>query len=64
MSGTNLSHDAPQPRNRKLRIAWSAAWAIVAVLLIALWVRSYWWADSFSYISVSSQILEVLSRAG
>ena len=25
---------------RKLRIAWSVAWGVVAVLLIALWVRS------------------------
>jgi hypothetical protein len=30
---------------RKLRIAWSVGWGIVAVLLIALWVRSYWWYD-------------------
>ena len=29
-------------RFRKLRIAWSVAWGVVAVLLIALWVRSYW----------------------
>ena len=28
-------------KHRKLRIAWSVAWGIVAVLLIALWVRSY-----------------------
>jgi hypothetical protein len=26
---------------RNLRIAWSAFWALAAVLLIALWVRSY-----------------------
>lgn len=26
---------------RKLRIAWSAAWSVVAVLIILLWVRSY-----------------------
>ena len=30
---------------RKLRIAWSVAWGIVAVLLIALWVRSFYIAD-------------------
>ena len=30
-----------QLKYRKLRIAWSVAWSIVAVLLIALWVRSY-----------------------
>ncbi len=28
-------------RYRKLRIAWSVAWGIVAVLLVVLWVRSY-----------------------
>jgi hypothetical protein len=28
-------------RFRKLRIAWSVGWGLVAVLLIALWVRSY-----------------------
>ena len=31
---------------RKLRIAWSVVWGIAAVLLIVLWVRSYWLADS------------------
>jgi hypothetical protein len=30
---------------RWLRFAWTAFWGIAAVLLIALWVRSYWWAD-------------------
>ena len=30
---------------RKLRIAWSVAWGLLAVLLCVLWVRSYWWAD-------------------
>ena len=27
--------------SRKLRIAWSVAWGVVAVLLCVLWVRSY-----------------------
>ena len=27
---------------RKLRIAWSVAWAVVTVLLCLMWVRSYW----------------------
>jgi hypothetical protein len=31
---------------RKLRIAWSVAWGVVAVLLCVLWVRSYWQSDS------------------
>ena len=28
-----------------LRIAWSVWWGILCVLLIVLWVRSYWWFD-------------------
>jgi hypothetical protein len=28
-------------RYRKLRIAWSVVWGLAAVLMIALWVRSY-----------------------
>jgi hypothetical protein len=35
----------PPLRFRKLRIAWSLAWSVVAVLLCVLWVRSYWWYD-------------------
>jgi hypothetical protein len=33
-------------RCRKLRIAWSVVWGAVALLLIGLWVRSYWWQDT------------------
>jgi hypothetical protein len=32
-------------RYRKLRIVWSVGWGIACVLLIALWVRSYWRMD-------------------
>jgi hypothetical protein len=32
-------------RFRKLRIAWSVLWGLACVLLIVLWVRSYWWHD-------------------
>jgi len=32
-------------RFRKLRIAWSVVWSVVAVLLVALWVRSYQGGD-------------------
>jgi hypothetical protein len=32
-------------RFRKLRIAWSVGWGIACVLLVVLWVRSYWWCD-------------------
>jgi len=30
---------------RKLRIAWSVAWGVACLLLVVLWVRSYWWHD-------------------
>jgi hypothetical protein len=33
-------------RFRKLRIAWSVGCAIACLLLIVLWVRSYWWTDA------------------
>src|SRR5689334_18375262 len=33
-------------RFRKLRIVWSVFWGIACVLLIALWVRSYWFSDT------------------
>jgi len=32
---------------RKLRIAWSVAWGVLCLLLIVLWVRSYWVCDIF-----------------
>ena len=36
-------------RFRKLRIAWSVFWSLAAVLLIVLWVRSYWWLDNMVF---------------
>ena len=35
-------------RYRKLRIAWSVFWGFAALLLIVLWVRSYWWVEEFA----------------
>src|SRR5262245_65176378 len=35
-------------RFRKLRIAWSVGWGLVAVLLVVLWVRSYWRIDMYA----------------
>jgi hypothetical protein len=46
---------------RKLRIAWSVAWGVVAVLLVAFWVRSYWFYSAASgsidncFISIETQ---------
>jgi hypothetical protein len=45
-------------RFRKLRIAWSVACGIAAVLLCMLWVRSYWQED-FVFL----KILAIHSRA-
>jgi hypothetical protein len=36
-------------RFRKLRIAWSVAWGLLAVLLIVLWLRSQEWQYTFKY---------------
>src|SRR4051794_33303247 len=32
-------------RFRKLRTACSVVWGLACILMIVLWVRSYWWAD-------------------
>ena len=34
---------------RKLRIAWSVGWGIACVLLVALWVRTYWITEGINY---------------
>ena len=34
---------------RLLRIAFSAVCGIVCLLLIVLWIRSYWWQDFYSW---------------
>ena len=39
---------------KALRIAWSVAWGVVAVLLCVLWVRSYSHFDSSSEFAASS----------
>jgi hypothetical protein len=33
---------------RKLRIAWSVVWGIAVVLVVAIWVRSYFTCDNFA----------------
>jgi hypothetical protein len=43
-------------KHHKLRIAWSVAWGIVAVLLVALWVRSYSSVDSMERKTISGLI--------
>ena len=38
------------PRYRRvLRVTWTVGWGFLAVLLVVLWVRSYWRMDGCSY---------------
>src|SRR5690349_16231471 len=48
---------------RKLRIAWSVVWGLAAVLLIVLWVRSYWSADTVAYFH-DCQIYGITAERG
>jgi len=50
-------------RFRKLRIAFSVFWGLACVLLIVLWVRSYWFWDNFDRgapISSANQSIDSL----
>jgi hypothetical protein len=48
----------------KLRIAWSVGWGVVAVMLIALWVRSHF-AQDWWYVSLfNHQNLELTQQNG
>jgi hypothetical protein len=49
-------------RFRKLRIAWSVACGIACVLLIALWVRSFWWWDTVGIVYGDSLISSLQGR--
>ena len=47
--GLSDMESRPPIRYRKLRIAWSMAWGLLAVLLILLWARSYQVEDELRY---------------
>jgi hypothetical protein len=51
-------------RFRKLRIAWSVFWGLAAVLLIVLWVRSYWWRINIQLPPVASRAFQVTLLTG
>jgi hypothetical protein len=51
-------------RFRKLRIAWSVAWGVVAVLLCVLWVRSYTTLDEVYGNDGRYYFVSVTSRCG
>jgi hypothetical protein len=47
-----------------LRIAWSVAFGILCLLLIALWVRSYWRFDYVSGMATANRQVEVFAIQG
>jgi hypothetical protein len=57
-----LAPEAPRGRFRKLRISWSVGWGLLAVLLITLWVRSYWYMDEVR--NASSWVTQLASYRG
>ena len=51
-------------KHRKLRIAWSVTWGVVAVLLCVLWVRSYRLNDYLYRLDQFNQITTLRSYSG
>jgi hypothetical protein len=51
-------------RFRKLRIAWSVGWGLVAALLIVLWLRSYWTLDCFTRVNIRKIQTTIGSQSG
>jgi hypothetical protein len=51
-------------KHRKLRIAWSVAWGVVAVLVCVLWVRSYEGSERIFRISQKHILLSISSDKG
>src|SRR4051794_30713435 len=49
---------------RKLRIAWSVGCGIACVLLMLLWVRSYWWGEQTHYATLSKTYYGIRSDYG
>jgi hypothetical protein len=50
---------------RKLPIAWSVVWSILCLLLIALWVRSYWWVEAIRFPEPGQRgVIQLLSIPG
>lgn len=48
---------------RKLRIAWSVAWGVACLLLIALWVRSYSYKEQFCSDKLSNKHMIIVESA-
>jgi hypothetical protein len=52
------------PLSRIPRITWTVAWGVAAVLLVALWVRSYWRQDYMLGWASDSRTISSLSSNG
>jgi hypothetical protein len=48
----------------KLRIAWSVGWGVLCLMLIALWVRSYWYHEGFNWSFSTPKYMHISSDAG
>jgi hypothetical protein len=51
-------------RFRKLRIAWSVFWGLACVLLIVLWVRSYFHGDDITWVLPDGECIRCDARRG
>lgn len=56
MNAANPSRGTLRLPFRKLRIAWSIVGGILCVLLIWLWVRSYWWQNVVIWQSTNNYV--------
>ena len=63
MQAINPYPESRRVRFRKLRIVWSVAWGVVAVLLCVLWVRSYFIRDT-AWLPTSKISVEINSLYG
>jgi hypothetical protein len=51
-------------RFRKLRIAWSAVFGLLCLLMVAWWIRGYWWQDDGFVKFVPSQQVQYSAGEG
>lgn len=64
-----MSSDAPTvevrpKRFRKLPIAWTVAWGVMAVLFCAMWIRSYWQWEELYYVYPQNRVVCAAVRSG
>jgi len=53
-----------RPYLRYLRLGWTALCATIAVLLLVLCVRSYWWADHVVHVDANSVTTHLCADSG